>query len=349
MSRMADIQVHLFASSDALLASASELMRRLDAGAFAGTVLRLPRPLERLAWDNRTGTSMKLPRVLWWARALRRCAALVAAERTSAQLKYLPGRDPPMIHLRHGAGDRAVGFERRIALYDALVVAGEKDRERTLAAGRLPPERCHVAGYVKLEAIRRLRAGVAPLFDNGRPTVLYNPHFSRELGSWHPHGAAVVEAIRAAGDFNLVLAPHVRLFATTDAAGRARWEALAEPGRVIVDLGSARSLDMTYTLGADIYLGDVSSQVYEFVAEPRPCVFLNSHRVAWADSADYRMWHMGEVIDTPDDVVAALRRAAAAHARYRPVQQQFVAEALGRVDGHSAERAAMVIRSVMRR
>ena len=37
------------------------------------------------------------------------------------------------------------------------------------------------------------------------------------------------------------------------------------------DPGSPASTDMTYTRAADIYLGDVSSQVYEFIAEPRPC------------------------------------------------------------------------------
>lgn len=29
---------------------------------------------------------------------------------------------------------------------------------------------------------------------------------------------------------------------------------------------------MTYTPAADIYLGDVSSQSYEFLLDPRPCL-----------------------------------------------------------------------------
>src|SRR3546814_2965461 len=46
-----------------------------------------------------------------------------------------------------------------------------------------------------------------------------------------------------------------------------------------IDLGSERSIDMSYTGSADLYLGDVSSQVAEYLYRPRPCVFLNAQGV----------------------------------------------------------------------
>ena len=61
---------------------------------------------------------------------------------------------------------------------------------------------------------------------------------------------------------------------------------------------------MTYMLAADIYLGDVSSQVYEFLLEPRPCIFLNGHNVPWQDNPYYSHWTLGQVID---DVKKGLR------------------------------------------
>src|SRR5690606_13806940 len=133
----------------------------------------------------------------------------------------------------------------------------------TIEAGLLPPDRCHACGYVKLSAVRRLRQGAPALFANDRPTVLYNPHFHPRLSSWK-HARSVIAAIRDSGLFNLIVAPHVRLFAASDRRQRAEWEELAVPDQVLVDLGSPRSMDMTYTLAADLYLGDVSSQVYEF-------------------------------------------------------------------------------------
>ncbi len=47
---------------------------------------------------------------------------------------------------------------------------------------------------------------------------------------------------------------------------------------------------MSYTTAADIYLGDVSSQVYEFLYEPRPCLFLNSHEFAWKSDPNFAHW-----------------------------------------------------------
>src|SRR5205823_4898718 len=135
------------------------------------------------------------------------------------------------------------------------------------------------------------------------PTVLYNPHFDPSVGSWPGMGRAVIDRLAGSDDFNLVVAPHVRLFEHAAATARAPVESLAQPGRVRVDLGSLASSDMTYTGQADIYLGDVSSQVYEFIARPRPCVFLNPHRVAWRDDPNYLFWRMGEVIEDLDDLL----------------------------------------------
>lgn len=342
LSRRPGVEVALFAATPHLAESTEYLMRRLEGGPYSLSLLQLPGMIERLARNSVTGGSLKLPRLLAHARTLRQCSVLVTAERTSTVLRRFPGNCPPMIHLRHGAGDRAVGFERRIALFDDLIVAGEKDRRRTIEAGLLPPERCHACGYVKLSALRQLRQGAPALFSNDRPVVLYNPHFHPRLSSWR-HARQMIGAITDSGLFNLIVAPHVRLFATSDRKQRAEWESLAAPDQVLVDLGSSRSMDMTYTLAADLYLGDVSSQVYEFAAEPRPCVFLDSHAAAWHGNPDYLMWEMGEVVDRPEDVLPALLRAGGMHAKYRERQCRLVADAMGEIGPGSAQRAAQVI------
>src|SRR3546814_13919965 len=61
-------------------------------------------------------------------------------------------------------------------------------------------------------------------------------------------------------------------------------------------LGSERSIDMSYTGSADLYLGDVSSQVAEYLYRPRPCVFLNAQGVDWQEDPNYRFWSLGPVI-----------------------------------------------------
>lgn len=344
LSRERRVTVVLFAATDVIARDAAALMRRLDCGPFELSVLRLPDWLERVTQRRSIPGSMKVPRLLFNVSSLRDCTALVTAERTSSALRRLPGRSPLMIHIRHGAGDRAVGFERRIKLFDHLLVAGEKDRRRVVEEKLLPPSRCHAVGYIKLSALRQLHTRAPVFFDNGRPTVLYNPHFETALSSWPVHARGLIDAIAQSGRFNLIVAPHVKLFASQDPAARREWENLAVPGRVIVDLGSARSSDMSYTLGADIYLGDVSSQIYEFLADPRPCVFVDSHRVDWRGDANYRMWAMGEVVQHPAAVVDALLRAPQLHGeRYRAIQQQIVTDTLGESGPGCTERAAQVI------
>lgn len=342
LSRRNDVRVRLFAATTALAAAASDLMARLAGTADPPKVMSLPWPLD-FAGKDAAATSLKLPRLLWWSREMRRCDVLVTAERTSTVLKRLPWRCPPMIHIPHGAGDRAVGFEPRIALFDHVIVAGDKDRDRILATGLMPADRCHVSGYLKISAVHALRGSAAALFGNGRPTVFYNPHFARQLSSWQRFGRDVVEAVLASDQFNLIVAPHVRLFAGLSAAVRADWEAMQVPGKFLFDAGSGRSMDMTYTQAADIYLGDVSSQVYEFAATPRPCVFLDAHGVRWQGNPDYLMWRMGEVVPKKERILPALLEAEARHRDFRDVQRALVEAALGDTGPQAPERAARVI------
>lgn len=341
--------MRLFCANAALAGAAATLMSRLAAGPFESIIMGLPWPADAFSRADTGATSLKLPRLLRWSGALRRCDVLVTAERTSTLLKRLPGRCPPMIHIPHGAGDRAVGFEPRIAFFDQVIVAGQKDRDRIVAAGLVPPERCHVSGYLKVSAVRALSASIPPLFGNGRPTVLYNPHFERRLSSWQRFGREVIDAVLGSDEFNLVVAPHVRMFAGVPGSALSAWTSLQVPGRFVFDAGSERSVDMTYTQAADIYLGDVSSQVYEFAATPRPCVFLNAHDAPWRGNPDYLMWRMGEVVDSPSRILPALREARARHPEFIDVQRQLVAAALGDTGPDAPERAARVILAELER
>jgi CDP-glycerol glycerophosphotransferase (TagB/SpsB family) len=110
-----------------------------------------------------------------------------------------------------------------------------------------------------------------------------------------------------------------------------------------VDLGSLRSIDMSYTSTADIYIGDVSSQVYEFLAKPRPCIFLNPHGVSWRNDPHYACWNLGEVVDDPAQLMAAVRRAQARHAEFLPAQQQASVRTLGDDWANAPARAAGLI------
>ena len=260
-----------------------------------------------------------------------------------------------------------------------MLVAGRKDRDRVIDEGLLPPSRSHVIGPVKLAAIARMGGASiggshiesgrieeaqgarerTRLFANDRPVILYNPHFHRRLGTFEQVAGRLIEAITRDGRYNLVVAPHVRLTQGWSRRRREAWEARSVPGRIVVDLGSPRSNDMTYTLGADLYIGDVSSQVYEFLAQPRPCLFIDRRAHdgegrGWRDDPDFAMWHFGPVVAPSADLVAAIDRTFASHASYREHQVRRTAQAFGNGEGgHSAddpiERAAACIMALIDR
>ncbi|UAL12774.1 hypothetical protein [Caulobacter segnis] len=278
---------------------------------------------------------------------------LVVAEKTSLILKTRYGLNHlKIIHTRHGAGDRAIGFDKASAGFDHVLVSGRKVRDRLVVETGVDPEKISVVGYPKFDLLPRKRA-THPLIDDGRPVVLYNPHVSPHLSSWYEAGRQVLDWFVEHDDHHLIFAPHVMLFERPfvvtidklrlDRAGRIEERYLRAPN-IHIDLGSRASTTMAYTQRADIYLGDVSSQVYEFLLKPRPCVFLNSHRHAWQGDPNYGHWRAGPVIETPDQLGAALVSARIEHeARWRPAQQAMFAESFDLTEEPSAVRAARVV------
>jgi hypothetical protein len=93
---------------------------------------------------------------------------------------------------------------------------------------------------------------------------------------------------------------------------------------------------MTYTRDAGIYLGDVSSQVCEFVLKPRPCVFANANRASWEGDPEYEMWKLGPAFERIEELPAALERAVKEHERFRSVQEVYVRDSFDLSDGPSS-------------
>jgi hypothetical protein len=214
-----------------------------------------------------------------------------------------------------------------------------------------------VVGYPKFDIARP--SVVVQHTAPQRPIVLYNPHCSPHLSSWYKHGRAVLDFFVDNQDYQLIFAPHVMLFERRfvitidklriDRPGRLDRRYLESPN-IHVDLGSPACTDMSYTLGADIYLGDASSQVYEFLHKPRPCLFLDSHHTQWQGNPSYEHWNAGPVITDPSQLAAGLQQAIATHtSQYLPVQQDMCARSFGSGDQPASDRAAAALLGIMER
>jgi hypothetical protein len=334
-----DVAVDVVASSQSVLDYAHTLVRRLG-GAPLGWRLLGPAWLRNLPHID--SAPPKAPLLAAAARDLAGYEVIVAPERTTALVRRF-GVKSRLVYTQHGAGDRAGPFEPRLAAFDLVFAAGQKQRDRMLIEGLVRPENCAVVGYAKFELVDALVSPPPELFDRPRPTVFYNPHFSRKLGSWRPWGRAILDRFAAQDRFNLIFAPHVRLFGGRPVEALPEFAPFARLPHIHIDLGAGdMAFDMTYANAADVYLGDVSSQAYEFIRKPRPCVFLNPKRVAWRDDESFRHWRLGQVVDDLGALDAALDAAFTGAVDFLPAQREAFQQTFD-LEGSPAGRAADAI------
>jgi hypothetical protein len=308
----------------------------------------LPASLLGPSWLRRLGaTPPKAAMLIANAAALSRYDAIVVPERTTSLLRKLGLRRQKLIYTQHGAGDREGPFEPRLRLFDIVNAAGPAQRDRLVGEGWVQPENCAMVGYPKFEMVDAMAAaGIAaptPVFANDKPVVFYNPHFHGTLGSWSEWGPKILAQFAADDRYNLIFAPHIRLFEGADPASIEALAPYLNHPRIHIDLGGPAAIDMTYSRCSDLYLGDASSQVYEFLRTPRPCVFLNPSHLAWMGDESFRHWRYGPVLDRAEGLIDALDAARAGQASFAPVQIAAFAQTFDLQPTSSSHRAAQAI------
>ena len=282
--------------------------------------------------------------------------ALVVPEKTSLMLKSLFGlKSLKLVHTRHGAGDRAIGFDKASGKFDLVLLSGEKIRDRLAEADLLKDDGHAIVGYPKFDTAPPKHPR---LFPKDKPTVLYNPHPSPALSSWYRMGPQILDRFAKSERYNLIFAPHVMLFKKRITASLSPfalgWNAGPradhyEHDHMLIDTGSPASLDMTYTDAADIYIGDASSQVYEFIRRPRPCFFLNPRNHVWQGNPDFAHWRAGHVLDSIDQLDAALAEVPRLTPAMRERQESLFNYSFDLQERPSSERAAEAILDYMAR
>ncbi|WP_419825781.1 hypothetical protein [Sphingomonas sp.] len=293
------------------------------------------RALSHLRHGENPPLGSKLPMLLRLAPRLLSARIVVCAEQTSLWLpRAFPFLSMRFVKTSHGVGSMSARDDpRRRAAY-RMLVPSELERATYLDRG-FAPERVIATGYVK-SAFRP--AARARPFDGSRPVLVYAPHWQRHRSSWWAWGREIVAMLAAQDRFDVILAPHQRL-AERDPASRAVLAAAA--GRHVHIAGDDfNRVDGTHMAAADLYLGDTSSQIVEYLANPRPCVFLNPGRVDWRATDDHDFWACGEVVDRLEALFDALARAVVEHPRYVDLQRAYAVASLGVTGSRAAENAA---------
>ena len=261
-------------------------------------------------------------------------------------LRSRKGNHPKLIKFGHGTPGRAYSFNKDLLDFDFQLMVGEFQQKQYQEMGLLKSSA--VTGYPKIDAVENIPC--VDFFRNGKPTVVYNPHFDPDLTSWDSEGIKVLEFFEKQDKYNLIFAPHLHLFQNLKGGRKADEipERFYKSDNILIDLGSQKSVDMSYIKYADIYLGDVSSQVYEFIITPRPCIFLNPNNIDYKDDFAFRFWKLGEVISTTGELKKALERAESNFSNYEKVQDKILRENYHFEEGSTAsERSAKAIISFL--
>ena len=277
--------------------------------------------------------------------------SIIVPEFTSLTLKkYDTFSNVKLIYTGHGAGDNESfpPFNERLREFDLCLIPGKKYAEIVTRRKLVTPTGYAISGYPKFEAVAPFGENRSQLFKNNNPTIIYNPHHHPDHSSWPLLGEKILDFFYTNKNYNLIFAPHVLLFKRKLGRGASLPKNYRNQENIIIDLGSRASIDMTYMNTADIYFGDSSSQVYEFLQRPRPCVFFDTLPSRSDSDAPYFNWNFGLVVKNAENIENSIALALTTHDKFSPIQRESFAHTFEISTTTAAERGAHIIEAFSR-
>jgi hypothetical protein len=149
--------------------------------------------------------------------------------------------------------------------------------------------------YIKFDSIRNKEQLSSDFgLDSSKHTFVYNPHWDSKskLSSWFTHGKNILDFFKEHSEFNLIFAPHINLI---------RYGLLGDLSdfkncsNIIIDEGTKSLTDGSYYQYCDTYIGDISSQFFEYSAyKDVSAIFLNLSECVETEELSY--WSQGSVV-----------------------------------------------------
>lgn len=359
-----DARVIIAVGSEHIRQEVAKYISGEDTGQIVWLDLSLPGWLNQtLKLFNRIAPVARLARLYWHRKSLRKAAIIVSTERTCLTLKRHwkkfggNSSDPKFCYIPHGSGDRNVAVHPALKQFDLCMVSGQKVVDQLVGAGATTPDKCRIIGYSKFDTLRLRKP--EKFFDNDNLVFVYNPHFDPHLSSWFTIGPALLKWFAEHGSaFNLIFAPHVMLYRKKLHISPEYKKMRVRPDipdiakqvpNILIDVDSERLFDMSYMIAADAYIGDVSSQIYEFLYRPRPCFFIDTHSGKMPDEApEYDFWRNGPVVKNVEELSQILPDYQSLGVEYRAVQEDRMAYTADNSDPRPApERGAEAIKAYL--
>jgi hypothetical protein len=246
----------------------------------------------------------------------------------------------------HGVANRIYAFDNKILDFNLFFIKGEKEKQIREKLGQLNASNHVVTGFVKFDLIKTLPK--LDFFNNDNPTILYNPHWERQFTSFFKFGESILDFFVNNPNYNLIFAPHALLLERNWVL----WFKMLKYRKyknIIIDMGSELSNDMSYIKDADLFLGDVSSQVFEFLFfKTRPCLFLDAHNMEYDKVNRPLSWDLGEIISNVANFEENLKAALLNHSKkFKNKQSDKIREMFHRGDISPTQIATKAIEKLL--
>ena len=244
---------------------------------------------------------------------------------------------PTLFYLYHGTGAREYGFETSLEKFDHILIPGEYHRDRLKKSLSLKDGQLEMVGKPKLDYLKIKISDNKKLFNNGNPIFYYNPHWEIELSSYLKWKEIILEFFKKNKNYNLIFSPHPLVGHLSIKRGYEIKEKSIVEDNIVVDMGSNHCLDGTYTSTADVYIGDISSMVTEWILQkPRPCIFINAHNAKWENNDNYYMWRFGKVVNELKEFETAIMESTSIN-QYEEIQKELKNEFIFTTDKSSSD------------
>jgi len=203
------------------------------------------------------------------------------------------------VYTGHGGKSHEYGYNEHIKDYDMVIVPGERIyKQIKKRIGRV--DNCFKLGYSKFDYFYYHKKEEFNLFDNPRPTILYNPHFKKELSSFFDAGEQLLESLSRTDKYNIIFMPHPCLERQI-ARQIDNFKLLKN-----VVVADSKEINLSYMIISDLYITDISSSIFEWLYFRKPAIIFNAKKVKWRGNDNYTAWQCAKVVENIADILKTI-------------------------------------------
>jgi CDP-glycerol glycerophosphotransferase (TagB/SpsB family) len=261
------------------------------------------------------------------------------------------------IQIFHGVSDKKYVEDKRILLYDKLLLPGQKHWDKIKNAGYLKyPHRFQIIGYPKFDKVVNSNVPYTKLFNNDKPTILYAPTWITENSDtkfkFSEYGESSLplwgkKLIKAIGlNWNLMIKYHSRVNENNTHIYE-EMENYIKELKVEENVKTIWDDDICiYMLQADLMISDISAVCYEWFHLNRPIVFANPAPQYYKPSKDKfsnnYAWQAGDVIYKEEDIVSIIQNNLKKDI-HKDIRNKLLQYSFYKPDGKATERQVKAI------